>query len=80
MSACHISSWLIAVLGTKLQPTNQGWESYQVCACSAVHRLAPEDWVDSAACGCSQNNNVRAVIKTTKCAFIKSIFAPIRLF
>ena len=32
VSACHISSWLMAVEGVKLAPTSQGWWAYQVLA------------------------------------------------
>src|SRR3982751_3473020 len=37
VSACHISSWLMAVLGPKLDPTSQGCLAYQALACSGVH-------------------------------------------
>src|SRR5262249_41967417 len=40
VSACHISSWLIAVLGMKLQPTIHGCCSYQRLAFSADQRGA----------------------------------------
>src|SRR5580704_600890 len=37
VSACHISSSLMAVLGMKLLPTSQGWFAYQSLACWGVH-------------------------------------------
>src|ERR1035438_10507046 len=37
-SACHISSWLIAVLGMKLQPTSQRWFCCQALAFSSDQR------------------------------------------
>ena len=36
VSACHISSSLMAVLGMKLLPTSHGWRAYQSFACLAV--------------------------------------------
>ena len=38
VSACHISSWLMAVLGMKLQPTSQGCRSDHARARSLVQR------------------------------------------
>src|SRR5215467_11237736 len=38
VSCCHISSWLIAVLGMKLQPTTHGCPSYHRVALSTDHR------------------------------------------
>src|SRR6516162_2466084 len=46
VSACHISSWLIAVLGMKLQPTSHGCFLYHALACSALHRAG--SWAYSA--------------------------------
>src|ERR1035437_3083273 len=37
VSACHISSWLMAVLGLKLQPTSQWVLADQSLACCVVH-------------------------------------------
>ena len=37
VSLWNISSWLIAVLGKKLQPTSQGCSSYQLLAFSLAH-------------------------------------------
>src|ERR1017187_6083872 len=39
VSACHISSWLIAELGVKLQPTSQLFSAYQTLAFSAGQRV-----------------------------------------
>src|ERR1035441_10461902 len=36
--ACHISNWLMAVLGLKLQPTIQTWLLYQALAFSSDQR------------------------------------------
>ena len=38
VSACHISSWLTAVLGMKLHPTNHGCPRAHAAARSGVHR------------------------------------------
>src|ERR1019366_3152456 len=38
-SACHISNWLMAVLGLKLQPTIQTWLLYQALAFSSDQRV-----------------------------------------
>jgi len=37
VSACHISNWLIAVLGMKLQPTSQGCEACHAWLSAGVH-------------------------------------------
>jgi hypothetical protein len=37
VSACHISNWLMAVLGRKLQPTSHPCWAYHVLAFSIVH-------------------------------------------
>src|SRR6266436_3637203 len=46
VSACHISSSLIAVLGRKLLPTSQGCDEYQRDALSAGHLPAVLSAVD----------------------------------
>jgi hypothetical protein len=38
VSACHISNWLIALLGMKLHPTSQGWRAYHSLAFSGDQR------------------------------------------
>jgi hypothetical protein len=40
VSACHISSWLMAVLGMKLHPTGQGCPRYQSLALAADQRAS----------------------------------------
>ena len=42
VSACHISNWLIAVLGEKLHPTSHGCRVCQSFACSGVQRSRPD--------------------------------------
>src|SRR5712672_1516809 len=45
VSACHISSWLMAVLGMKLAPTSQGCLAYQALAFSSGQGVAAKDEV-----------------------------------
>ena len=56
VSACHISSSLIAFAGRKLLPTSHGWRLYQSFACDSLQR-------DEFPCAAAETASAMVMIK-----------------